>query len=596
MVRAESALNTLWKAPGEVRGWDAATGRPFSLRLKGGTDQVCRGALSPDGKLLAAGCRDKTVRVWNIETNELIATLQGHTADLVFDVAFSPDGKLLASRAQPFYDPQAFWQGPSEIRIWDLDSRKAIVSIDKLPHWTSPPVFSPDGKCLAAGAFPKTLKVWDTASGRELLVKDLESLVGAVAFSPSGKRLAVATWSKDVRILDADTGELVKTCPGDVSPRRILTFSPDGKRLAAAGLEGLISLWDAESGQLVRTFKGHIGGVFDIAFSPDATRLASASADGNVRVWDTTGDRDTIRIPMGKTQFPGILLSPDGRIALTGVAEETIQLWNAATGDRLGAPMVHKNSVVYGAFTSDGTRLATTDMDKKITIWDTTTRKAVFTFKLDGPALLNETALSPDGNRFACAFPAGVVKVWDVEKGREIRTLKGLKEKAYGLEFSPEGTRLAAGDADGAVKMWDLATGREICTADLKGIDFIGRLRFSPDGKRLAVAGISHRTGVILGEIRIVDTEGGREVSPPLKGLRSIGGGPRFSPDGKRLATGGMDATMKVWDIVTGQETLTLKGHTSIVTGLAFSPDGHRLISASADWTVRVWDATPLPE
>ncbi len=69
-----------------------------------------------------------------------------------------------------------------------------------------------------------------------------------------------------------------------------------------------------------------------------------------------------------------------------------------------------------------------------------------------------------------------------------------------------------------------------------------------------------------------------------------------FSPDGKRLATGQPDGQVKVWDLTTGQETLTLKGHTGQVTGLEFSPDGHRLISASMDTTVRIWDATPLPE
>ena len=118
---------------------------------------------------------------------------------------------------------------------------------------------------------------------------------------------------------------------------------------------------------------------------------------------------------------------------------------------------------------------------------------------------------------------------------------------------------------------------------------------FSPDSKRLAVF-CSARGVLTMGEVEvhIIDAESGHEVSPPLKGLASSG--VTFSPDGKRLATGTLDGTVKVWDLTSGQETLTLKGHTGAVTGLAFSPDGHRLISASADMTVRIWDATPLPE
>ena len=96
------------------------------------------------------------------------------------------------------------------------------------------------------------------------------------------------------------------------------------------------------------------------------------------------------------------------------------------------------------------------------------------------------------------------------------------------------------------------------------------------------------------GEVRILDAESGREVLPPLNSSMAIR--LEFSPDGTRLAAGHYGGTVKVWDLTTGQETLTLKGHTGMCTGLAFSPDGHRLISASADMTVRIWDATPLPE
>jgi hypothetical protein len=137
------------KARGEVKLWDAATGAPVPLRLKDATDKILAGALSPDGKLFASGWNDKMVRVRSLETGELIAKLAGHTADDVASVTFSPDGKYLASRAHPTFEGQ--WPDLGEIRIWDLDARKAIVSIDKLSFGAPPPAFSPDGKRLAAG-------------------------------------------------------------------------------------------------------------------------------------------------------------------------------------------------------------------------------------------------------------------------------------------------------------------------------------------------------------------------------------------------------------------------------------------------------------
>jgi WD40 repeat protein/serine/threonine protein kinase len=588
-------------ARGEIKLWDAATGAPLALRLTDATDKVWRAALSPDGKLLAAGCHDKMVRVWNLETGQLIARLEGHSDDIVFQVAFSPDGKHLASRARPFYDGGNPDLG--ELRIWDLDARKAIVSLDGLSFLPGLPAYSPDGKRLAFEAAPKVLKVLDAESGRELLVKPLEDSFTGVAFSPDGKRLAVApvavaTEGKCVLILNAETGELVQNCPGDLSFCLRLTFSPDGKYLAGTGLVGPVHLWSVESGRLVRTFKGHPAGFTDIAFSPDGTRLASVGMDGTIKVWETTGRRNTISIAEGKTPFSEIFLSPDGRIAITGLGQETIQLWNAATGERLGNPLKHERKVLQWDFTADGNRLALTDEAKNVTIWDVTGGKALHTFQHDGPAGFIRTAFSPDGKWFACPGPAGVLKVWDTEKGLELRTLDGLKERTY-WGFSPDSTRLAASDAR-TFKIWDLATGREICSTGLNEVS-IQCLNFSPDGKQLAVVvgrddpKLGALVEMIKPEVLVLGAESGCEVCRPLKGHTGALSCLSFSPDGKRVATGGQAGTVKIWDVATGQETLTLKG-IGVVTGLAFSPDGRRLISAHMGGTVRIWDATPLPE
>ncbi len=175
--------------------------------------------------------------------------------------------------------------------------------------------------------------------------------------------------------------------------------------------------------------------------------------------------------------------------------------------------------------------------------------------------------------------------MWDVDKGAELRTFPVLDALSWFL-FSPDNARLAAAENSGVVKIWDLATGRELCKAELSR-GSARMLCFSHDVNRLAAPCSDEK-------VRILDAASGHEVSPPPNS--SMTSRLAFSPDGTRLATGIYGGTVKVWDLTTGQETLTLKGHTSMVTGLAFSADGHRLITASMDTTVRIWDATPLPE
>jgi WD40 repeat protein len=427
-----------------------------------------------------------------------------------------------------------------------------------------------------------------------LRIADLGGPLLSVAFSPDGKRLAAGIAFKGVRLLDAMSGKSVQNFAGDVTFPFALAFNPDGKQFAVASLvDGHVALWNADGTQMVRTLKGNVGGVLSLAFSPDGKRLVSAAADGRVKVWDLTADPNSIRLAMDKARYPVIWLSPDGRIALTGVREKTVRLWNAATGEPLGR-LVHEHEVSNFDFSANGERVALTDTGKTVTVSDVASGKVVGTIRHHTEGELC-TALSADGKWFALpARQMGQVEVWDAEKGRKVRTMEGLKERPVSLEFSADGTRLAAGDSDGTVKVWELASGREVCTSALPGFQIRG-LRFSPDRTRLALAGGDGTVQIGVAQVRIVEADTGREVwklsGPP--GLFLV---PAFSPDGQRLAAGNMDGVIHVWELVRGQEILRLKGHGAPVSGVAFTPDGRRLISSAADRTVRLWDGTPLPE
>jgi WD40 repeat protein len=200
-------------------------------------------------------------------------TLTGHT-DWVLSVAFSPDGRLLASGS--FDDT---------IKLWEVASGRLVRTLTGHTDWVRSVAFSPDGRLLASGSDDETIKLWEVASGS--LVRSLghTAPVLSVAFSPDGRLLASGSY-KEIKLWDVATGSLVRTLTGHTNWVLSVAFSPDGRLLASGSADKTIKLWEVASGSLVRTLTGHTDWVRSVAFSPDGRLLASGSADKTIKLWE----------------------------------------------------------------------------------------------------------------------------------------------------------------------------------------------------------------------------------------------------------------------------------------------------------------------
>jgi WD40 repeat protein len=301
-----------------LRRWDLALRKDLSPP-EGHRGKVTAVAFAGDSKEVSTGGVDRTFRRWETGTGRELARFQTNEPFRRFISALTPDGRLAATVGTD-----------RRIVFWDVTTGKSVGELGQtFRAGVQSLALSPDGKSLAACDYSSPLQVWDVATGqvRATIGKSPVplSVFSPPLFSPEGKVLAAVTGRDDEIVLwDATTGAELRRMTAPNGGFQTLAFSPDGRTLASAGSEAY--LWEVATGKE----RCRLPGGWRVALSPDSRTLAVASYEGTIRIWDWLTGQEQVRFAGHRGRVECLAFDTDGRRLISGSWDNTALIWDVA--------------------------------------------------------------------------------------------------------------------------------------------------------------------------------------------------------------------------------------------------------------------------
>jgi WD40 repeat protein/serine/threonine protein kinase len=427
--------------------WDGATGGKlvtFDAHVAG--INLAMAVAAPDGTLFVTVGADDAVRLWD-RTGKLAAELhapgKGRLVNNARGCAFSPDGKRVALGAHD-----------GTIRVWDTQSHALLGTASGHSDQINTLVFARDGERFVTASDDRTAIVWDAANVKPVAkVHHDDAVLGAV-FSPDGKTIATASNDHTAKLWDATTGTRIRSLEGQRGGVNSVEFSPDGKQLATASDDATLILWDPDTGRQLSRLVGQAA-FFYAHFDPNGERVVTASADHTATVWSAAPQLRAVRLAGHVGAVTAAEMSPDDRYVVSSGQDGTARLWDRSTGTQVRALPLDGSYATCARFSPDGALIATANVHS-IQLWSAQTGQLAATLPV---ADTNDLDWARDGKQLVSANSDGIGRVWSRE-GKLISELPAHHGLLEAATFSPDADRIVGTSRDQTLQVWRITTGQ----------------------------------------------------------------------------------------------------------------------------------------
>lgn len=521
-----------------------------------------------NGMQVIAGGSDGVVRIWSVPSGKLEGEIRVGR-DSIHALTISRDER------------QALLGGFNGLAVLlDLDSKAVVTRFVGHRDVVRAVEFSKDGKVVMTAAGDRTIRTWDADTGKEVSRSDVKDYFSKAAFSVREGVVLLAGHDRVPRAVRIDTGAEVARFEAHAALLTTIAVSPDGVFGAIGSADGVVRVWPATGINRVAELRGDLSGVAGVSLNAARDVVVTGSWDGSVRVWNPAGGRLLGEIRWAGHRVESVALSADGNRVFAASDQGTWRVWDISAMRPLWKATTSSAGFEAIALSPDGRLLASarTEVSSSVQyleIWDASQGNRLARAKLGWAA--SSLAFDPTGRVLAVAGAAdGTVQMFDVGAATSSKGAVAHPARVRAVTFTRDGNGLITGGEDGLARLWDLRRG--IVTTTFSGhVGPVTSVAVSADGKWVA-------TGSSDQAVRVFETAAGRllrSLTPLPDNVSSVA-----LSTTRKLAAVGADGTLRLTDLSTWSDELTIKEPKALGHSVTFSEDGSLLLVGGVTATV----------